>query len=352
MIEERKLGGENETCIDPLNYTELEFEHLVSLARAGDELAFEELTRRVESEPRTSDFNYELRHPGGGHDQSTHGRGGGATGYGLGAPIPGARRPGAGDVRLSAADVESFKGGSLEKHIVDNGDGTFSFDAETQARHDKIVAETIGVDSKGVQRIPSQAPGEAVATLQGGGSRTGKSSFEDQHPEMLPNPALTVKADVDIVKQSLPGYDPKAPGFVHEESSYLGKRIQAAAIERNQNLHVDQTGNSAWDTRVAQVRVLKENDYQVNAIYMTMPLAKSLEINAKASRSVPIAAVMTNHKMVSQIVPRAASEGLFDSLQVWDTRVQGSAVQIFSSSGGGILDAGLWAEFVEKGNAP
>lgn len=327
-------------------------EQLMVIAQ-WDEAAMLEVDRRFPAVPtRSSDFNYELRHPGGGHDQSTHGRGGGATGYGLGAPIPGARRPGAGDVRLSAADVESFKGGSLEKHIVDNGDGTFSFDAETQARHDKIVAETIGVDSKGVQRIPSQAPGEAVATLQGGGSRTGKSSFEDQHPEMLPNPALTVKSDVDIVKQSLPGYDPKAPGFVHEESSYLGKRIQAAAIERNQNLHVDQTGNSAWDTRVAQVGALKANGYQVNAIYMTMPLAKSLDINAKASRSVPIASVMTNHKMVSQIVPRAASEGLFDSLQVWDTRVQGSAVQIFDSRAGGILDTSLWAEFVEKGNAP
>jgi hypothetical protein len=253
---------------------------------------------------------------------------------------------------MSAKDVEAFKGGSLEGHIVDNGDGTFSFDAETQSRHDKIVAETIGVKPNGEQTIPSQPPGEATALLQGGGSRTGKTSFEDQHPELFPEKGSAVKSDVDAVKQVLPGYDPQAPSFVHEESSWVGKRIQAAAIERNQNLHVDQTGNSAWGTRVAQVDTLKQNSYTVDAVYLTMPLSNSLEINAKSSRFVPIESVMDNHAKVSQIVPRAASEGLFDSLQVWDTRVQGSAVQIFSSSGGGVLDAGLWAEFVEKGNAP
>jgi hypothetical protein len=316
----------------------------------GNEVDDDSEDEDAEDDDRAAKFNYDSRHLAGSHDQSTHGRGIG--GSGLGGYMPGQARAGAGDLRMTAKDVEAFKGGSLEGHIVDNGDGTFSFDAETQSRHDKIVAEAIGVKPNGEQTIPSQPPGEATALLQGGGSRTGKSSFEKQHPEALPAPGSAVKSDVDIVKQSLPGYDPKAPGFVHEESSWVGKRVQAAAIERNQNLHVDQTGNSAWGTRVAQVEALKANGYKVDAIYMTMPLSKSLEINAKATRKVPVDSVMTNHKMVSQIVPRAASEGLFDSLQVWDTRVEGSAVQIFSSSGGGILDAVLWSEFVEKGNAP
>jgi hypothetical protein len=327
-----------------LDYGELGFEQLLRMALSGDAEAGTEVDRRVAS-TRTTDFQYDARHLAGLHDQSTHGSGGGATGYGLGAPTLGIKRGGAGDIRISAADVEAFKGGSLDGHIVDHGDGTFSFDAETQARHDKIVADA-------VLHVPSQPPGTAVATLQGGGSRTGKSSFEDQHPEMLPDGKTTVKVDVDAVKTTLPGYDPKAPGFVHEESSYLGKRIQAAAVERNQNLHVDQTGNSSWEARVAQVETLKANDYQVNAIYMTMPLATSLKINATASRVVPVAAIMANHRSVSQIVPRAASTGLFDSLQVWDTRNKGAAVQIFSSENGGILDVSLWDEFVAKGNAP
>lgn len=80
MSAELRLGGENGSCSDAHNYPELEFEHLVSLASKGDRLAFDEMIRRAESEPRQLDYDYELRHPGHG-DQSVHNphKGGGAA---------------------------------------------------------------------------------------------------------------------------------------------------------------------------------------------------------------------------------------------------------------------------------
>jgi hypothetical protein len=60
----------------------MDYEQLFQVAATGDQQALAELDRRLESEPRQVDYDYELRHPGHG-DQSVHNPhkgGGGAAG--------------------------------------------------------------------------------------------------------------------------------------------------------------------------------------------------------------------------------------------------------------------------------
>lgn len=71
-------------CTEP-DYSSYDLIELFQLAKQGDEGAAAELSRR--SAPRTSDFNYELRHPGHG-DQSTHNPHKGAAAYAPGAWKP------------------------------------------------------------------------------------------------------------------------------------------------------------------------------------------------------------------------------------------------------------------------
>lgn len=73
------------SCTDPVPYEEMDYEQLFQVASTGDQGALAELDRRLESEPRQLDYDYELRHPGHG-DQSTHNP---HKGAGAGAFVPG-----------------------------------------------------------------------------------------------------------------------------------------------------------------------------------------------------------------------------------------------------------------------
>jgi len=353
-----ELQGEDISLVpgcDDVDYATMGIEQLAKIARHDDDAAKELARRYGGTKKRTSDFNYDARHLAGLHDQSTHGRGGGSVpGAGLGGPYVGVRRHGAGDILagMSDAQVEAlkadFKEGSLEGKLVKGADGKWRFDEETQQRHDEIVAKAVlGIE----EGVPI---GDRTANLMGGGSRSGKSSFLDsEEGAQFTRKGEAVQVDVDEIKGELPGYKPTAPAFVHEESSYLGRRITAAAQEREQRLFIDQTGNQSYTRRVSQVEDLRAAGYTVNARYMTMPTAQSVLLNLeqgrKGKRSVPTTVLLANHATVSQIVPRAASEGLFDSLKVINTSIKGKPRTIFDSTGGGIINSELWNEFVDKG---
>jgi len=376
MIEQRKLGGENETCIDPLNYAELEFEHLVSLARAGDELAFEELTRRVESEPRTSDFHYDARHLAGEHDQSTHGRGGG--GSGLGVFVPGQRRPGAGDGTPFPAKgtraYSDFMAGSAGQHVRVGPDGEIlGWTPERQALHDKIVSEHV----LGVKPVE----GQAEFVMMGGGSGAGKTTVlrkggSEELPTDPKGSHVMINADeiktgadgktgIPEFRERVMGTDPvagkAAAAFVHEESAFLAQRIQAAAIERNQNILLDGTGDSGVGKLAAKIDVARQNGYSTKGVYVTIPTdmavsrvasrgAKPVFEGANFGRVVPESVTRDIHISVSRVLPEAINSKVFDVVELWDNTTTPKLV--YSSKRGGVLDAGLWNDFVGKGNEP
>jgi hypothetical protein len=76
------------SCTDPVPYEDMDYEQLFQVAATGDQQALAELDRRLESEPRQLDYDYELRHPGHG-DQSVHNPHKGGAAAGPGAFVPG-----------------------------------------------------------------------------------------------------------------------------------------------------------------------------------------------------------------------------------------------------------------------
>lgn len=362
------------SCVDHGEYADMDMETLASLAVGGDQDAYKELARRAElATPRTSDFNYDARHLPGLHDQSTHGSGGTVS---LGAFVPGARRQGAGDgipfPRKGDRAYDDLVAGSGKDNLEFGPDGEIiGWKPEVQARHDAIVAKALS----GVKPVAPPAQPEAI--ILGGGSGAGKTSnrnagtLEGVPPE---GSGSHVDINADVVKESLPEFKnamegtskavaDKAAGFSHEESAYVALRIQAAATERRMSFVVDGTGDGGIDKLGGKVEFMKTSGYRVNAVYSTVPLSQALsQVTSRAThpayagatfgRAIDLGVATDLHISVSRVLPRAIDIGLFDSVKLFDTRVRGKPVKVFDSKLGGILDADLWGEFIDKGNAP
>jgi len=322
------------------------------------------------------EMELELRHPGHG-DQSVHnphkGRG---AGSGLGEHVPGVKRPGAGDdvpfPEKGSKDYDEFMAGSMREHVVLDAQGNITgFTPERQALHDKIVADhVLGV---------APAEGQPELIMMGGGSGAGKSTLlrsgkVDGMPEEGAKTHVMINPD-DIKtgengKTALPEFKERvmgtdkaagegAAGFVHEESSYLGKRIQAAAIERRQSIVLDGTGDSSEVKLGGKIADARASGYKVRGVYVTVPTevavgrvrtrgATPLYEGANYGRVVADSVTRDIHISVSRVLPKVAEKGLFDSLEVWDNS-GGSPVLIFSSAKGGPTRGGLWKGFVAKG---
>ena len=364
---------------DEFNYETASIEQLVQLA-AWDVDARKELTRRYGSaQPRSSDFNYELRHPGHA-DQSVHNphkgvgaMAGAATGFGLGKPVMGSKRMGAGDdvpfPKKGTRAYDELVDGSAGPHLVKGADGEIlGFTPERQALHDKIVAEHV-LDSG----VPGNQQNPDFVML-GGGSGAGKSTLvnsgeiaglprEGSKTHVVINPDDIKQGNkgtgIPEFKQKIMAGDKEASYFVHEESSFIAKRVQSAAIERKQNIMLDATGDSGIDSLGAKVAQARSGGYSVKGVYVTVPTAVGLKRvvdrgkvplypGAPIGRVVRLDIAEKIHANVSTVFPQAVEAKLFDSLQLWDTRTTGSPKAVFDSLKGGVLDVGLWGEFLDK----
>ena len=367
---------------DPLLYGEMTVDELIMVSRQ-DPAALAELEQRVLDERlldeqdglRWVQWDYEFRHPGHG-DQSVHNphKGGGA-GSGLGVHQPGVKRPGAGDgvgfPERGSKDYDEFMAGSMKEHVVLDAQGNITgFTPERQALHDKIVADhVLGI---------TPATGQPEMIMMGGGSGAGKSTLlksgkvegmpeEGAKTHVMINPddiktGENGKTALPEFKDRVMGTDDvagkSAAGFVHEESSYLGKRVQAAAIERNQSIILDGTGDSSEVKLGGKIGDAKAAGYKVRGVYVTVPTevavgrvrtrgAKPLYEGANYGRVVADSVTRDIHISVSRVLPAVATKGLFDSVELWDN--SSSPVLVFSSAKGGIVRGGLWKGFVAKG---
>lgn len=359
-----------------VDYALMDLLEVIQLAKAGDDGADAELSRRSAG-TRQLDFNYELRHPGGGHDQSTHGRGGG--GSGLGVYVPGQRRAGAGDdtpfPKNGTRAYDEFMAGSAGPHVRVGPDGEIlGFTPERQALHDKIVAQH-------VLGVPPVINGQPEFVMMGGGSGAGKTTFlkkngSDELPRDADSTHVKINAD-DIKtggegKTGLPEFRERVMGtdkelgngaasFVHEESAFLAQRIQSAGIERNQNILLDGTGDSGVGKLQAKLDIARSQGYAIKGVYLTVPTqaavsrvairgAKPVFEGANFGRVVRPEITSDIHISVSRVLPSAADKRLFDVLELWDNT--DAPKLVYSSKLGGVIDSGLWSDFIAKGDAP
>jgi len=300
------------------------------------------------------------KHPGHS-DQSVHGRkGGGSASAGAKAPAKvepktGVKRPGMGDgTKVSDEDFAKLKDGSAGAHIIGRDkNGAPIFTPERQALHDKIVLDS-------VTGVPTSK--DLTYSMLGGGPAAGKSSMESKVIGDYRGKAVAVNSD--NVKVQLPEFQAKidsgttgseAAAFVHEESSYVAKRVQQAAFERRQDVVLDGTGDSSAEGLQGKIDKAHKLGYTVNGYYATLPtetavrLAKQRE--AETGRGVPEHTIRGTHKSVSQVFPTAV-KGM-DKIQLFDTSDFSAGPKLIAEGSKGrliIRDADAYESFLNKGN--
>lgn len=127
-------------------------------------------------------------------------------------------------------------------------------------------------------------PTDRKAIMSGGLGGAGKGYVLENKADVHHDDYLTI--DPDEMKQELlkRGMVPEVPGllpmehaaFIHEESSDLAKLLQQVAMKRGMNIILDTTMANA-DKTVPKVEQFLDQDYEVEAVFVDVPIAVSLE---------------------------------------------------------------------------
>lgn len=310
----------------------------------------------ITKRPEEQEARFNPAQPRDENGRWTSGTGmGGVTPLAAGGPA--APRPGMGDgVRINDKMAQDMASGSGGPHLTKNANGEWQFTPERQALHDRIVEDAV----KDVPR--SENP---TYYMMGGGPGTGKSTVLESGLVDAPREGSgrAVEVNSDNVKQKLPEYatmtaagDTGAAAFTHEESSYVTKRIQAAAMERKQDIVLDGTGDSKAESVNSKINSARANGYQVVANYVTVPTEVAIErANARArdvnsssfGRFVPESVMRATHAGVSEVFPQVA--GNFDRVNLWDNT--GRTPKLLARGGKGaleIVDQAGYQAFLDK----
>lgn len=223
-------------------------------------------------------------------------------------------------VRMSDDDYDALTvAGSGQTHVTGRAeDGSPIFSPERQALHDQIVEQLIA----GVQ--PSENP---IFYMLGGGPAAGKSTMLGDSRVDVPGEGEVVQIDSDHIKSLLPEYqqmvdagDSGAASFVHEESSYLAKRVMATAFEGNLPTLLDGTGNSTASSVQKKVDGARAAGFKVTGLYATVPTEVAIQRadarGAETGRVVPHSVIEGTHASVSRIFPDLAE--MFDDLMLFE----------------------------------
>ena len=251
----------------------------------------------------------EERHLPGKHDQKSHGSGGKSP------AIP--DETGQGNIKITSDWAADFQGGSAASHLRQKPDGSYEFTPERQALHDKIVADAVA-------GVPTSA--DPTYYVMGGGPAAGKSTMLKDSKVSIPSKDKAVQVNPDDVKEKLPEWDrmqgdTNRAAYTHEESSYIAKRIQAAAFETNRDVVADGTGDSSVSSMSNKIKKARDANYRVVGNYATVPTQVAIDrANARGARTgryVPESVIRGTHAGVSDVLPRIASQ--FDEINLFDT---------------------------------
>ena len=229
---------------------------------------------------------------------------------------------------------------------------------ERQELHRKIIKDVIEENNPKAQKNP-------IFFMTGGGSASGKSIMLKKSPL----PKGTVVIDADEIKKRLPEFNAmKAKGgkiaenaanYVHEESSWISKLIQRESAQRRYHTMLDGTGDGSVESLTKKIKMMTDRGMTVRAKYATAEIATALKRNAeryaKTGRMVPPPYVRDVHKKISQIVPDAIRQGVFDDFELYDMNKAGEAIKVatFTKKDGlKILDNNLYGNFLAKADQP
>jgi predicted ABC-type ATPase len=229
---------------------------------------------------------------------------------------------------------------------------------ERQELHRQIIEDVIAENNPKAQKNP-------IFFMTGGGSASGKSIMLKKSPL----PKGTVVIDADEIKKRLPEFNAmKAKGgkiaenaanYVHEESSWISKLIQRESAQRRYHTMLDGTGDGSVASLTKKIKTMTDRGMTVRAKYATAEIATALERNyqryIKTGRRVLPEYVRNVHRKVSEIVPEAIKNGIFDDFELYDMNKAGEAILVatFTKKDGlKILDNNLYGNFLAKAFQP
>jgi predicted ABC-type ATPase len=259
-------------------------------------------------------------------------------------------RVGKGDITVSEQNFIDLQNGSAGKYMTGRTpEGQPIFTTERQALHDQIVADA-------VDGVPSTL--NPTYYMLGGGPAAGKTRILETGQADVPDKTNAVHINADDIKEKLPEYAPmvaakneQAAGYVHEESSYLAKRIQAASVETSRNIVLDGTGDSGVDNLAKKVGSAKKQGYKTVAVYASVDTDVAVERMVRryvrTGRLVPEPVVRETHANVSRIFPAAVN--MFDSIKLFDTSDGPKLIATGQNGKLSILDQTKYSAFLAKG---
>lgn len=227
------------------------------------------------------------------------------------------------------------------------------FTKERVRLHDAIVRTFVA------EGAPVKKP---TVTILGGGPASGKSTIKGQ----LNVPKGAINVDVDEVRRMLPEFNEMvaakqlddAAAFTHAESSRVAKRIVKETSSKY-HLVIDGTGDGDYDELSKKIAGYRKQGQRITAHYVTVDtdeaVRRMLERAARPGpdfgRKVGVKVLKEIHAGVSQVLPRAMADGLFDEATLWDTN--GIAPLKVATSGRAgkitIHDETAWQRFLKKG---
>jgi predicted ABC-type ATPase len=235
--------------------------------------------------------------------------------------------------------------------LADHRDAEGNWKPERAALHRKIIDDELAKGS----------PTGARILMMGGGTAAGKSSIVKQG---FVDTKDLVTSDSDAVKTKLPEYqelvkqgDPQAAAYVHEESSSVAKQLIKEGLSKNYGMIMDGTGDGKYEgleKKVAGWRAAGAKE--VVAEYVTVPTEIALERarirGEETGRFVAPDVLRSLHKGVSEILPRAVQNKIFDRVRLWDTNVpMGQSPKLVMEQNKGktvIHDQAGWDAFLAK----
>jgi hypothetical protein len=247
--------------------------------------------------------------------------------------------------------VEVNQHSSLARWLVQRPDGSWGIDPMRELLHQQIVNKILD----GAKR----QNGPLTLYMTGGGPAAGKSSILKG---ILPDDAVMV--DPDQIKTMLPewdtmtaAHDTTVGSYLHEESSLIRKRLEAAAIAGNYSVILDTTGDSSVDKLSDNLAKYRNAGYKINAYYASNDPDLAVRLadarGDQTGRYVPENVLREAHANVSITYPKAVARGVYDHSELYDTNINGSPRLVATSDGENlhIKNNALWNDFVAKGDS-
>ena len=209
----------------------------------------------------------------------------------------------------------------------------------------------------------SHAESDFVYML-GGAPANGKSTLVDSG--LLPHPKDALVIDPDKLKAKIPEYKSminsgnkdliaKAANFVHEESSLLGKSIQAEAYRKGIGVVLDGVNGGYLEKVSKKIEGIRAaSGKMVRADYVTLDTDLSLKLAQarakKTGRVVPEDFIKKSNRNIAELIPQLVEKKVFDELYLWDTNINGTPRLILRMINGKleVLEPELYQNFLNK----